>query len=578
MSTQSQAVPQQITYKIVYVRNIDETITSNEISKLLGFHRTPHLRKNTCVEIIEEENEDRYAKVVCPDYVQEEVVKMNGIEYYNKKLVIENEDDADDATTSSQSNSHGNIEADDDEILYVLLDCRNHPDLNFPRVLEYEVCDALNVDFAEDVHKAVNTGRGMQIGTFRIESEDLQQYVGKTLTIRNHPIELIPIRKRKEAEQKRRNFDPNGVKVRIFDAWSLPFKSIDHQAFDEYFTKRGIDIIRPTQPERCRERRNVFNTNRYIVVRNTDENGQKIDLGERIEVADKSFNISYFGKLHYCGLCKMKHGWQCASQVHHDFLRKMRKGKTNKCKIYSDSTLRLINQLALTTDVACMSGGGVGQLCNVIPFDAPHDEVIINAGTNEMNCADLHEFAFTVEKEKEKIANLATQQPVTLVLPEISTDIPEMTVKGKFMAKSFQEVEGINVINLQSIETDDHRGHPSAQGTVDIIKQIHTAKNIIMKDCLEDVLSPQIYRGVQSLFKTGCRGCNKLEFTPFLCTECREKAKLIDTSEIEADIKKLKDELFPPISETPSNGIKRSREEDIGNGHNDDPKKPAKSS
>ena len=275
--TQAQEQPQatqQISYKILYVRNIGATVSSNDISKLFGFHRTPHLRKSTSVEIIEEENENRYAKVVCPDYIQEEVLNMNGIEYYNRKLQIENEDDADTTTSNSQSDSRDNTEADDDEILYVLLDCRNHPD--FPRVLEYEVCDAPNVDFAEDIHKAVKTGRGMHIGTFRIESEDLQQYVGKKLTIRHHEIELIPVRKRKEFEQKLRNFDPNGVKVRIFDAWSLPYKSIDHQAF----TKRGIDIIRPTQPERCRERRNVFNTNRYIVVRNIDENGHKIDLGQ----------------------------------------------------------------------------------------------------------------------------------------------------------------------------------------------------------------------------------------------------------------------------------------------------------
>lgn len=584
MSSQSQTQPkttQRISYKILYVRNIDNTVSSNDISKLFGFHHTPDLRKNTCVEIIDEENEERYAKVVCPDYVLSEVNNMNGVEFYKKKLIIENEDDDDNTVhPAQQPNPNGNTEADEDEILYLLLDCRNHPDLNFPRVLEYEVCDALDAEFAEDVHKAVKTGRGMQIGTFRIESENMQQYVGKKMRIRNHDIELIPVRRKKEFELKSRNFDPNGVKVQIFDAWSLGFKSIDHQAFDEYFMKRGIDIIKPTQPERCKYRRNTFNTNRYIVVRNVDENGKKIDLGERIEVGGTSFTISYYGKLHYCGLCKIKHGSQCPSQVRHDFLRKLRKGKTGKCKIYSDSTLRLTNQLALTTDVACMSGGGVGQICNVIPFDNKHEEIVINAGTNEMNCNDLHEFVYTVEKEKEKLTILANQQPVTLILPEVTEEVPEQTVKGKFMATSFQEVGGVNVIQLQNIEIDDHRGHPTAKGTVDIVKQIHAAKNVIMKDCLDDVLSPQIYRGVQSLFKTGCRACGSLEFTQFLCKDCKEESKMVDTTLIEAEIKKLRDELFPTVPESQSIGTKRTIAEVHDNnanenGRNGESKKPA---
>ena len=71
---------------------------------------------------------------------------------------------------------------------------------------------------------------------------------------------------------------------------------------------------------------------------------------------------------------------------------------------------------------------------------------------------------------------------------------------------------------------------------------------------------------------------SSLEFTRV--HDCKEKAKLVNTSPIEADIQKLKDELFPPIiSETPSNGTKRSREEvqddNIENGHNADSKKPA---
>lgn len=579
------SVPDKISYKIIYVKNIDETVSTTDISKLFGFHDSSFLRKNTCVEILAEEDE-RYAKVVLPDYVFDEVIKMNGLEFYNKKLIIEDEDAGDETATRSQNTE----EEEDDEILYILLDCRSHPDLNFPTVKEFEVCDALNIDFGEDIHKAVKTMFGTNLGTFKIESDDMGQYVDKQLVIRGHKIDLVPVRKKKQMDRRaghfQRTFEPNTVKVRIFDAWSKPYKSIDNQLFDEYFTNLGADIIKPTQPERCRERREVFTMNRYIVVRTVDHEGRKIDLGERVQVADYTFNISYFGKLHNCGLCRSRHGWHCPSQLRHDFLRKMRKGKTDKCKIYSDSTLRLTNQLALTTDVACMTGGGIGQLCNVIPYDSPHEEIIINAGTNELKCNDLAEFVFTVEKEKEKVQSLATSLPVTIVLPQISTDIPETKVKSQFLHNSFNGIDNVKVIQLERIEIDDGHGHPTAAGTIDILKQINVTNNIIMKDCLGDVISPQKYRCVQSLFKTGCRACESLEFTPFLCSSCKGKAKLADTSEIAADIKKLRDELFPPIEvemvnvDNTSNGIKRSIEETDGNSNdgNTESKKPAKSS
>ena len=116
----------------------------------------------------------------------------------------------------------------------------------------------------------------------------------------------------------------------------------------------------------------------------------------------------------FCPLCDRKHGWDCPSKVRFEFLKQLRKGKTQKCKMYSDSTLRHANQLALTTDVDCMSGGGIGQICNIIPYDQSHDEVIINAGNNEIKIESLHEFMYTVSKSEEKLRELSTSTSVTV--------------------------------------------------------------------------------------------------------------------------------------------------------------------
>ena len=114
------------------------------------------------------------------------------------------------------------------------------------------------------------------------------------------------------------------------------------------------------------------------MIKKTGANGKTVDFGERITVAENSFKISFYGQKKYCAFCRVKHGWDCPTKARYNFLRTLRQGKTDHVKIYSDSNLRQVNQLALTSDVACMSGAGIGQLLNVIPFDKQHEELIIN--------------------------------------------------------------------------------------------------------------------------------------------------------------------------------------------------------
>ena len=434
----------------------------------------------------------------------------------------------------------------------------------------------------DDPHKAVKTFRGKDIGLYSIESKDMERYVNSSLVIRGHKINLIPIRK-----NEKRNFrDPESIKIRIFDAYGLAFRPIDNEEFNEYFSNLGVGITKPTQPERCRDHRDVFNTNRFIVVKKTNAEGVTIDFGTRITVSGKSFKISYPGIERFCGLCDRKHGWDCPKKKRFEFLKQLRKGNTEICKIYSDSTLRHTNQLALTTNVDCMSGGGIGQICNLIPYDKKYEEVIINAGTNDVKIEPLEEFAYTIHKAEEKLRKLATDTPVTVVLPPISEETPELTIKGQHMREVLSKVDVIKLVNLENIEMETNAiyPHPTPEGTRQIIEQINNGrednKNIILTGCSDDVVLPTIYRQVHSVFKSGCRGCDNLEYTPFLCETCKEAAKEMNTDDLQKRIKDLKDQLFPPIQndvemESTRNGRKRDLSSEDEN-QNDGKQKHAK--
>ncbi len=167
----------QVIFRVLTVRNLDERVNAWDLSKLFGFDQTNYLKKFTCVEI-KYDGEDKFAKVICPDVSYNELLRLNGIEFFERNLIIRGDDDdvEEDATKQPGDEAAGTPEQEA-EIMFMLLDCRNHPDLNFDPVKESEVCEALHIDHADDPLKAVKTYHANRKGTFGIQSPDMTRYV-----------------------------------------------------------------------------------------------------------------------------------------------------------------------------------------------------------------------------------------------------------------------------------------------------------------------------------------------------------------------------------------------------------------
>ena len=492
---------------------------------------------------------------------------MNGIEFYDVKLHVEEAASRFDIDTSSTSNNATGDDGEPEEgpIIAVELDCRL-PEWNFVteqnpngKIKEAEVCEALVLDFPDDPTKRIQTMWGKQIGVFRIQSNDFNQYLGKKLTIRGKHLELTPVR-RKPRQQRGRthdfarnqhnsNYDPDATRVTIYDANDLHFQDVSNEQFDNYFIELGARVVRQTQPQRNREHREIFTLNRFVVVRTDSEDGTNIDLGNKITVDGHTFKIAYFGMTKYCSLCGRNHGRDCPSKARFKYLEQLRAGKTEKRKIYSDSTMRLVNQLACTTDVPCMTGGSNAQICNMIPFDSKHDEVIINAGTNEIRYESLHEFVYTMDKTVEKIEKLKENENITLVLPTTSTCGAAEEAKKSYIKEKFTAVNGIKVLTPNDVECENAfgRSHPTKDGTRDLMQQINAAFNgeIIMEDCVGDVVSPLKYRLVDPVYKVGCSGCDRPGYTASLCTTCKNEATTVNVEDLRARINAIQTVMFP---------------------------------
>ena len=430
--------------------------------------------------------------------------------------------------------------------------CRNHVKL-------IEVIRAFELEHREDFNKSITAMRGGLMGLFMLESENYERYRNKSVFVRGVELKITPrIQKEREGpspiygryNQNHRYHGERreGTLVTIWDSYKFKVRHISNELFDEHFQNiEGVEVIKQTQPQKT-PGSSTLNNNRYLVVKNEAEDKSKIDLGSSVEIMGQSWNLSYRGIQKYCFLCDEKHGWECPSKKRFESLKEQRKGKTGHRKMYTDSSFRNTNQLALTTDVECMSGGGMGQICNIVALDTKHDEVIIHAGNNEiLNTKSLSEFVYTVEKASEKLRKLAEETKVTVVLPCAPTMGADEDCKAKFFEEKMKEIDTIQTIKLKKIEYDCD--HPSEKGTQEMIEQIQTAigEKIVLEGAEQEVTTKRKYSQVQPMYKVGCRGCSTLDFTPQLCSACKEEAQSVDTQYLEDMIKKLEEQTFPNL-------------------------------
>ena len=196
-----------------------------------------------------------------------------------------------------------------------------------------------------------------------------------------------------------------------------------------------------------------------------------------------------------------------------------------------------------------MSGGGIGQLCNVIPSDSKHEEVIILAGTNEITRSDsLTEFVYTIEKTVEKLRALAADNQVTMVLPVTPVVTATEIGKAEYLEEKISEIQEIKTVKLDSTLIEFDGVHPTRKGTEVMIRQINDAfdKEIVLPEATsEDITTSTRYSKVQGIFKVGCRACNNMEFCAHLCNACKTASQVTNVEALVQKIKVLDEMQFP---------------------------------
>ena len=235
----------------------------------------------------------------------------------------------------------------------------------------------------------------------------------------------------------------------------MPNRHISNDEFDNYFTKIDVEIIKPTEPQ-TKKGTSVLNNNRYLVVQKLDGDDEtKNKIRSSISINGQKFNIQYDGMKKHCFLCGRAHEKECPTRARFEHLKAIRDQKPCKRAVYSDSVLAHVNQLATTADLACMSGGGIGQIINAIPHDSKHDEVTIAAGTNEIvHAADANEFVYTIDHSMEKLRTLAAEVKASFILPSVELPTPEMKARFDYLESELEKIPELQIIKPKDVEMD----------------------------------------------------------------------------------------------------------------------------
>lgn len=301
--------------------------------------------------------------------------------------------------------------------------------------------------------------------------------------------------------------------------------------------------------------------NKFLVLENVkDEDKKNIPPSfdfPRVQGRGGRMWINYYGKPRRCNFCNDFHDVSVPVCPIETIVRNMeveRDRTERKIKAYSDSTLRLVRQSALTSDVDTMSGGTTGNVLNAVEIDKSCDNIeniVIVAGQNELHKRMTNEEFLWISRSKERrLTKLAEKKKIAVMSPPIQHFLdPVSEAREEILRASLAKLRDAGSIllweNPVDVFDDDWGKHPSAVQTKTIINFIDKecrqafGAPFILDSATEDVLTTKLYTGVNSLYKFGCAGCDGKAKNRWinLCNDCT--ASLEDDDQVKADAEKL---------------------------------------
>ena len=196
------------------------------------------------------------------------------------------------------------------------------------------------------------------------------------------------------------------------------FRHVSNQELTRLVVDLGVGRIKRAVQMQPIRGTNEPSGNKFVILENVSEEAKKrippaFDFGQSGRMW-----INYYGKPRRCYFCSEFHEpsvSMCPTEATVRAMEHERAQTPRRIKTYSDSTLRLVRETALTGDVDAMSGGTTGNVLNAIEVDkkcADVESVLIVAGQNELRRMSNREFIWITQRNEEQL-----EKPVTIPAP-----------------------------------------------------------------------------------------------------------------------------------------------------------------
>ena len=449
------------------------------------------------------------------------------------------------------------------------LDLRPHyhqPEAPEFRIILAAIRDAL----PNDPGLIVQRYRGRLEGTFRIATSTysdgqsvavkLPRPNGDTGVEEVVTIPLTPWGRTQASRGPRRE----GTLVTMVGADFGEARALPGSAFDKALATYG-EVVLPTKPQRF-QGEVTFNGNRFAVVdcsKSSTSLPDKLPLIHPITGQTIEFTLRYKGKKWFCRSCAQEHSGKCAYLEQFNKVMEERKRVTITTKIYSDSTMKLAQQVGLKADITCISGASAGQLATAAELEKNGDKlttVIFAAGANDTKVTHptIADAAQMYQASIDRVFEVAAKHPerkfgFLTTVPPYAANPDEFRQRALFnylVKLTVESTENVTFIDTTADPSHwDNSDHPTNIGTGAILhKCAKFQEDFFVNDAF--ITSPAEYRGVGSLWLSGCTGCRSRGAYKdcTLCLKCKER--VLKSNKKDDEIKYIEEQValhFPPV-------------------------------
>lgn len=543
----------------VVVSHVSVNISEDGLRSFLRMDVSPLHRQAAFSRVQSESGKQSYSAIFnCPEELVQGLLTFNGAELDGRTIsvgCVETSTNSSNNVADNEEGSSANSDNNNSSLEIVQLDFSHAKDVYQYRDLSrVEVVQAVRHTFGDDESRRLVPPRQRDDTRWVIETDNIDLYKNVAVVkdggeneVATVDIKTTVITHTEKGTRTRYVRSGGGGRqegdllLTLVGADTRRFRHVTNTELTKLVVDLGIGRIKRAVQMQPIRGTSEPSGNKYVILENvTDEAKKRIPPAFDFGQSGRMW-INFYGKPRKCYFCNEFHEAtvsMCPTEVIVRAMEQERAQTPKRIKTYSDSTMRLVRETALTGDVDAMSGGTTGNVLNAVDIDtkaANVESVLIVAGQNELHRRMTNEeFVWVNMKNEERLQKLGAAKKVVVLAPPHQDFYDHEAQAREELARASREklAEAGHILlweNPMGDYEDDAGRHPSDDQTKRIVSYLDVKYReelsipYVLESATAEVLTARRYAGVSALYRFGCAGCNSRERNKWqnLCDTCK---------------------------------------------------------